>query len=427
MEFKQSLTQRIVIVFALMTALVAGVFATGIVATVQIVERRLTTLGLGGNLHRLLISDSSLDWVHQPQKDEYFFVQNGTGDMAMDSHLLSLAPGFQEISRAHRPYYAMVQQVDGRKYVLLRDRDSVDKRQHLLLTVAIVGFALSIALAILLGLLLARRVMAPVVRLAGQVRHRDQALVMAPALSPDYARDEVGELANSFDAALGRLRAALSREKLFTADVSHELRTPLMVLNSSCELLQYDPQVDATAQLQVTRMARASQGMSQLIETFLILARAEGDGSGRLCSLGAVAEEVVETWRQPIEEKGLTLTCVANGATTALYHHTFLHSVMSNLVRNAWHYTDRGFIRLTLDARGFTVEDSGIGIAEDQRDSMFQPFIRGNEQRGEGLGLGLSLVQRICQNQGWEVSLGSQVSGGCCFTVKLHRLPDSVY
>ncbi|WP_213878750.1 HAMP domain-containing sensor histidine kinase [Pseudomonas sp. dw_358] len=424
MEFKQSLKQRIVIVFALMSALVGGVFASGIVATVHVVERKLTTIGLSGNMHRLLISDSVDTWTHQPEKDEWFFIQGGLGEMAMGKDLLKLEPGFQEISHEHHPYYAMVAEVDGRKYVLLRDRESFDKRQHLLFTVAIIGFMLCILMALLLGWVLARRVMAPVVRLARQVRHRDQALELAPALAPDYANDEVGELASSFDAALGRLRDALRRERLFTADVSHELRTPLMVLASSCELLQADPSVDARSQAQVTRMARASLGMSQLIETFLILARAQGDGNGRLCSLAAVGDEVIETWRHAIEEKGLQLSYLRDTACTTLYNHTFLYSVMGNLVRNAWHYTDSGFIRLTLLDDGFKVEDSGIGIPEEQRQAMFQPFVRGDEQRGEGLGLGLSLVQRICQNQDWSVKLTGLAPNGCCFRVELAALGD---
>jgi signal transduction histidine kinase len=427
MEFKQSLTQRIVIAFALMSALVGGVFAGGIVATVHVVEHKLITMGLSGNLHRLLISDSVDGWTHQPEKDEWFFVEGGRGEMAMDEDMLELKPGFQEITRHHHPYYAMVEIVDGRRYALLRDRESFDKRQNLLFTVVLIGFALAVLLAVALGGLLARKVMAPVIRLAGQVRHRDQSLDKAPALAPDYAKDEVGELASSFDGALGRLRDALRRERLFTADVSHELRTPLMVLNSSCELLQADPSVDARSQVAVTRMARASLGMSQLIETFLILARAQSDGSGRLCGIAAVGDEVVETWRRPIEEKGLTLMYERDARCTTLHNHTFLYSVMSNLVRNAWHYTDSGFIRLTLLEHGFSVADSGIGIPEAQRSSMFEPFVRGHEQRGEGLGLGLSLVQRICQNQDWNVTLTGLLPTGCCFTVELAPLPDSFY
>jgi signal transduction histidine kinase len=60
----------------------------------------------------------------------------------------------------------------------------------------------------------------------------------------------------------------------------------------------------------------------------------------------------------------------------------------------------------------------GIPLAEQER--MFQPFVRGAEERGEGLGLGLSLVKRICAHQGWEVGLTSRQPQGSCFLVRLH-------
>ncbi len=65
------------------------------------------------------------------------------------------------------------------------------------------------------------------------------------------------------------------------------------------------------------------------------------------------------------------------------------------------------------------VEDSGVGIPEDKREAMFEPFVRGSEKRGEGLGLGLSLVQRICENQGWSVTLSTMEPNGCRFHVQL--------
>jgi signal transduction histidine kinase len=286
----------------------------------------------------------------------------------------------------------------------------------------LIGFILSVLLAILLGRLLASRVMAPVSRLAGQVRHRDQLLGAAPTLANDYARDEVGALARSFDETLGRLRAALGREKLFTSDVSHELRTPLMVLATSCELLLEYPRLDERSRTQVQRISKATAGMNQLVETFLLLARTEGKNApqGQRASVVQVAEELLEVWRVPIEEKGLQFVyATGEGAERLTYNAPLLRSVMGNLLRNAWHYTDHGAIRLTLNPHGFSVEDSGIGIPQEKQQAMFQPFVRGDEQRGEGLGLGLSLVQRICANQGWSVTLTSREPAGCCFTVVL--------
>ncbi|AHL35583.1 histidine kinase [Pseudomonas brassicacearum] len=422
MEFKQSLAQRIIIAFALMSALVAGAFAMGIVATVHLVEEKLISAGLGGDLQRLLLMDSVSDWNHRPEPDQLFYFSGGPGDFELPKDLRHLERGFHEVFREQLSYHAMVEIVDGRHYVLLQDQSDFEERERVLFAVVLVGFVLSLALAVFLGWVLARRVMAPVVRLARQVRHRDQLLGLAPPLAPDYAADEVGELAVAFDATLGRLRQALTRERLFTSDVSHELRTPLMVLATSCELLLENTALDQRGRTQVERINRASEEMRELVQTFLMLARAqrEDNGMSPRLALSSVAENLLGVWRGPIESKGLTLIFEPGQTADTLYNATFLTAVMGNLLRNALHYTDQGFIRLSLTATGFVVEDSGVGIPEEKREAMFEPFVRGNEKRGEGLGLGLSLVQRICENQGWTVSLSTMEPSGCHFEVELN-------
>jgi signal transduction histidine kinase len=424
MEFKQSLAQRIIIAFALMSALVAGSFAMGIVATVHLVEEKLISAGLGGDLNRLLLMDSVSDWSHRPEPDQLFYFSGGPGDFDLPKDLKHLDSGFHEVFRGPLSYHAMVEVVDGRRYVLLQDQSDFEERERVLFAVVLVGFVLALGLAVFLGWVLARRVMAPVVRLARQVRHRDQLLGLAPPLAPDYAADEVGELAVAFDATLGRLRQALTRERMFTSDVSHELRTPLMVLASSCELLLENPALDSRARSQVERIARACEEMRDLVQTFLMLARTQREDASMTpkVSLQAVADQLIALWRGPIESKGLQLTVrsvVSDQSSEINYNATFLYAVMGNLLRNALHYTDHGFITLTLQSDGFLVEDSGVGIPEEKREAMFEPFVRGNEQRGEGLGLGLSLVQRICENQGWSVSLSPMEPHGCRFSVKL--------
>jgi signal transduction histidine kinase len=181
-----------------------------------------------------------------------------------------------------------------------------------------------------------------------------------------------------------------------------------------------NPDIDPRAQRQVVRIARASAEMHQLIETFLLLARASDPaaGSGQQATLHQVADDLVEIWGRQINEKGLEFSYECEVDSPTLFNHTCLYSVMGNLLRNAWHYTDQGFVRLTLQPNGFMVEDSGIGIPEEKRNAMFQPFVRGDERRGEGLGLGLSLVQRICNSQGWQVTLTSREPHGCRFSVE---------
>jgi signal transduction histidine kinase len=161
--------------------------------------------------------------------------------------------------------------------------------------------------------------------------------------------------------------------------------------------------------------------MRELVQTFLMLARAqrEDNAISPRSTLGQVAENLLGVWRAPIESKGLSLVFEPGQTADTQYNATFLTAVMGNLLRNALHYTDQGFIRVSLTATGFVVEDSGVGIPEEKREAMFEPFVRGNEKRGEGLGLGLSLVQRICEDQGWTVSLSTMEPNGCRFEVEL--------
>jgi signal transduction histidine kinase len=421
MEFKQGLSQRIVIAFVLMTLLVGGAFSLGIVRVVHIMEERLVSGSLRGDLDRMLLMPSMDDWRHKPEPDQLFYFSGGQGKFALPAYLQNLPEGFQEAYQDDFSYHAYARKVAGREYVLLQDQSDFEERELALYSVVLVGFMVSIGAAMLLGWLLARKVIEPVVRLAQQVRHRDQLLALAPALAPDYADDEVGELAAAFDDTLGLLRHALNREQLFTSDVSHELRTPLMVLASSCELLLENPSLDARGKAQVQRIDRATQGMRELVQAFLLLAR-EPEQDSELSikrNLTQIADELVQQWREPMESKGLQFFYQCSDASAQEFNAVLLHSVLGNLLRNAWHYTQSGQITLRLHAQGFVVEDTGIGIAEAERENVFEPFVRGVSARGDGLGLGLSLVRRICLSQGWRVELSAMQPSGCRFEVSL--------
>lgn len=419
--YRSGLAQRIVIAFVLLTLVVAGSFAGGIILTIHAMEERLLSDDLGGDLDGLLHMDSMEEWRNKPQVNQLFFFSGGPGEFALPAELAGLTEGFHEVFLPYGSYHAMVRVLDGRHYVLLQDQSEFERREELIYVVVVVGFLLSLISAGLLGWLLARRVLAPVIQLARQVRHRDQLNTLAPPLAPHYAADEVGQLAQAFDETLSQLREALKRERLFTSDVSHELRTPLMVLAGSCELLLENPSLDARTLRPVHRIARATTDMRDLVETFLQLARAE---SGQIslaprATLTQVADELVNHWRDLIERKGIILNYQNQNCSEKLYNAPFLRSVMGNLLRNAWHYSEGGCILVRLTATGFEVEDDGAGIPENLRETLFEPFVRGNPNRGEGLGLGLSLVKRICQHENWQIELHPVEPHGCRFQVQL--------
>ncbi|SEJ52160.1 Signal transduction histidine kinase [Azotobacter beijerinckii] len=386
---------------------------------VNSIEERLASQDLKRELEILL--QNSIDEGKPPTTGQgiRFFASN-LPEYPIPEVMKALGKGFSEVTQGDSSYYVYVKQVDGERYLLAENQSELEERERLIFNLVLGCFLLSVAGAWLLGQLLARRVMAPLSLLARQVRHRDQLLTLAPPLAPEYPDDEVGQLAAAFDSTLGQLRRSLERERLFTSDVSHELRTPLMVVQGACELLS-EAHLSPQSRGLVARIGRAAQEMHELVQTFLILARArqEEAATGGSATLARVAEEQSQRWGPLIRAKGLDFELVEENSDSACYNLSFLRTVLSNLLRNALHYTESGRVRLILENGGFRVEDSGAGIPKEQRERIFQPFVRGEQARGEGLGLGLSLVKRICTHQGWQVQVSNLEPSGSCFRVRM--------
>lgn len=421
MVSKQPLIRRIIIAFVLMTVVVSGIFSVSIVATVHFVEGHLVPLELDGELDNVLAPEN-LGVLRQRLDGRTNLYASGHGpEFAIPALFANVDVGFSELTKGDQAYYVMRRQVDGQDYILVQEQHEFEEREVLLYKIVLIGFVLSVLFAWGLGWMLARRVMAPVIRLSNQVRHRDQLHPLAPALAPDYPDDEVGRLAASFDSTLGQLRVTLEREQLFTSDVSHELRTPLMIISTSCELLTVANNLEPRQQEQVQRIRRASEHMRDLVQTFLILARPKTNEEmpGGTATLTRIAKDQCAHWAPLIKEKGLAFSLVEAAPDEGTYNVSFLRTVISNLIRNAMHYTDEGEIRVILDSGRFRVEDTGIGIPVALQESVFQPFVRVNQQRGEGLGLGLSLVKRVCTHQGWHVAVRKGEGAGTVFEVTL--------
>lgn len=424
MPVRQPLARRIVIAFTLMVVVVGGLFSLGMAVGIRYVEEQLVSNDLERELSTVIEEDLQRGNPPRLHSSTRLYASHRP-EYTIPEHYASLKEGFSEVVVDGRAFHVLKRRIDGNTYILAQDQQGFQQRENALLRVVFTGFLLSVLLAALLGWLLARRVIAPVTRLANQVRHRHQRLPVAP-LAPDYTDDEVGRLAEAFDHALERLRKALEREQLFTADISHELRTPLTVITTSCELLTEANELTPRQREQLNRIQEAADEMRDLAHTFLMLARGrQKDSTLADCvSLKHVAEQQAKYWAPQMRDKGLDFRLLEQGEDRGLYDRTLLQAVMSNLLRNALHYTSRGSVRLVLETGGFLVEDSGSGIQQDRQSEIFRPFFRVDPMRGDGLGLGLSIVQRICAHQGWTVTLLPADDDGSVFQVTLtHRTP----
>ena len=419
MNFKQPFVRRILIAFVLMTIIVSGAFSIGIVIVVHYVEENLMSDSLQSELQTILREDIGKNRPPRLHVGTYFYASN-LPQYAIPERYKNLSTGFTELVNSEGAFYVLVRRDAHKTVMLLQKQDEFEAREQALFKVVLMGFILSVASAWGIGLLMAGKVIAPIRRLAQQVRHRDQLHKLAPPLAVEYSKDEIGQLAEAFDNTLGQIRQSLERERLFTSDVSHELRTPLMIIATSCELLLAEADLTERERVQIERISRATDDMRQLVQTFLQLARDHDSAEAINHSLLYVANEQVEYWQPQFHAKQLAFYYKNDTADdTTPYSAVFLSTVISNLLRNSLHYTEKGFVRLQLGVNEFSIEDSGSGIPVEQQDAIFRPFFRGPQARGEGLGLGLSLVKRICNKQGWTISVHQRPEGGTRFTVML--------
>ena len=403
-----------------MTFVVSGVLSLSIVYVVYFVEKEIVSETLGAMLERILEGDIQKNKPFPLDRNTRFFASDRP-EYAIPEEFSRAKTGFSEMGKK-KAYWVYAREMNGQRYLLVHDQREFEARERIFFRILFLCFLSTVACAWGIGRLMARQVMKPIIHLAKQVKRHNT----PGPLVHDYAADEIGYLAKTLDDALLNLNFALERERLFTSDVSHELRTPLMIVATSCELLE-NADLSGHEREQLERIAHAAEEMRDLVETFLMLARMPADRSS--ASAGAMVENVLDLtsaaeeqrlrWLSSIRSKGLALEIVEEKRDPARYNAVFLRSVMCNLLRNALHYTDRGWIRLVLENGGFRVEDSGIGIPKHEKEQVFQPFTRGGQTRGEGLGLGLSLVRRICIHQKWTITLDDMPEGGSCFRVKL--------
>ncbi|MGA0587077.1 sensor histidine kinase [Dyella sp. KRB-257] len=283
-------------------------------------------------------------------------------------------------------------------------REELGKQQLLFSVIGAVFLFGLLSLAI--GLWLSRKVLKPVSQLAQRLREFRR-VGKAEPLAPEFADDEVGELAQALDDYAARLTWMVERDREFNSDVSHELRTPLAVIASSTELLQGSPDLTPKLAERLKRIERASRQATELIEALLLLSRAErrGPTRGETTDVAKVAADVIESQRPQIRDKPIAVHLDVRAPVSVNAPASVLAVALTNLIGNAIKYTLEGEVRVEVDANGIEVIDTGPGIKPEDAERLFQRGVRGEGAGGNGAGLGLAIVRRLCDLYGWHVSM----------------------
>ena len=237
---------------------------------------------------------------------------------------------------------------------------------------------------------------------------------------------EFRQFSRSFNQMLDRLDEGFTAQRQFTGNAAHELRTPLALMQARIELFaaEHPAMPPETAEF-LTLLREQTERLTQMTKTLLEMSALQSVPRSDRIQLAPMMEEILTDLAPLAEKNGITLTCDGDGAMTG--SDGLLYRLLFNLTENAIKYNrPGGTVRLTVQEEAarlvIRVSDTGCGIPEPYRESIFQPFFRVDKSRSReygGVGLGLSLVWAIVELHGGSVCVEDSSEAGTTIAVQL--------
>ncbi|MDD2741077.1 MAG: HAMP domain-containing sensor histidine kinase [Rhodocyclaceae bacterium] len=333
-------------------------------------------------------------------------------------------PGHQLVERFLQnttEYSVLITHIDDRPYALFYDRSYLTSRLGELALFLLIGTTLMSLLSLLVGNHLAAKVLRPINRLLGEISQKtsDTKQLLNTPLSfsaKDYPADEIGRLVQALDQFSLRLHGFLQRESHFSSDVSHELRTPVAVIRGAAEVLIEYPNLPEAIAQRLRTIYRHATRMGQILEAMLLLAREEPELTDPACSLAEIVDEAVLDALPALAGRPIEIVQEIAERPILPVERALAYVLVSNLLRNACAYTQKGVITVRLDAHHLEIQDTGIGITEDRFPALFSRHVKGEDSTG--CGLGLSIVSRIAQELAWTIKIHSRSGEGTLICIQ---------
>ena len=323
---------------------------------------------------------------------------------------------------ADHPYVVVTEDADGYRVAVAASLEEVDDSTAALVTPLLVGLPLILLLVGGTTWAVAARALAPVARIRREVEEITGDRLDRRVPEP-RSRDEIHRLARTMNQMLQRLERSRDRQQQFVGDASHELRSPLASIRQAAEVSLAHPGALPEGQL-AEAVLEESARMQRLVEQLLLLTRTE-DGAVTRSYQDVDLDDLALAEAGRAGRSGLAVETAGIGAGRVRGEPTALGQVVRNLVDNATRHADTALaiaVRDTGAGIELTVEDDGQGIPEDQRQRVFDRFVRLDEARARdagGSGLGLAIVREIVTAHGGTVVISSSALGGARFVVRL--------
>lgn len=283
-------------------------------------------------------------------------------------------------------------------------------------------------LCVVLAFVATHFIISPVKKLAREAVNNDN-------VSSDYTElQPVAEILNERSRNIKRQMDELQAEKElvekareskdeFISNVTHEMSTPLTSIHGYAELLQAGGMNEGQKKTAYKTILAQSERLSNLIACIINYSEIDSDDLPPYeVDFSTLARETLCALKPEADKRSISIVENIDDNVVIMSRHERLSEIFGNLVRNAIKYNkDGGSITVTLNRQFLSVEDTGIGIAEENMGKVFSRFFtvdKSHSGKNGGFGLGLAVAKKICQKSGWKISVESTLGEGSKFTVE---------
>ncbi len=367
----------------------------------------------------LLFDDNDSTWYSVAQSGQLLAGHPGLPEMGNDQAYYRHGSAFDATFEGHPVRVARTEVTDGGAPVMVLAAETLVKRQRaekelvvFLWPMTILVLATAVAI-----FLVVRRTVRPLEAIAARWNERSH--VSLEPIGLDGVPRELIPFASALNDLLARIRAMLARERQFASTSAHQIRTPLAGLQLGLARAREAPDVKSMRRV-IDELSEATQRTARLVQQLLAFGRLDPEARRELaftsCDLVAIARDVGALYVDQAVAKSIHLELVApDSPVTTQGQRELIAEALGNLIDNAIRYTPSGgmvVVELESPPPTVRVSDSGPGVPDDERDGVFERFVRGRSTNGDGVGLGLSIVRDIAALHGGSVCLTESAWGG---------------
>ena len=285
-------------------------------------------------------------------------------------------------------------------------------------------------LAALFARFMARRALKPISRIIDTAREIGQGQELSKRIPVLKIKDELGQLALTFNEMMNRLENSFAQMRQFSSDASHELRTPLTVLKGQNELILSKQRKPEEYQEVISSNLEEINYMSKVLEDLFVLSKSDENQVNldyKPVDLRALVEEVCKHAEILAEEKNIKIIIAFLEPIEIKGDEVRLRQMVWNVLQNGIKYTQQGGeLKISLQNEGdfalLTIQDTGIGIPEEDLPLIFNRFYRVDKARTRdegGSGLGLSICRQIAEAHKGKIEVESKLGVGTRFKICL--------